>query len=259
MSNSTAVYIMLIRNDLLHYAGPPDRSCRILWIDSARSLAYVFELHSKLAHPTLVAYDSLVADMRAGRAELLLRDPYASSADPATLPPRYLEVRDRAWAIVHALIAHEPAIYQARQRGRLVQAQSALHGVTHPSVYRYLRRYWERGQSPNALLPDYANSGARGKTRGSSADVKRGRPRKAGSGPGLNADAQIRATFRRAVARYVATHAEFSRRGAYRQMIAEFYAAREAQEQPSFGQFSYWIDKDHLARPGGPDGAAMAS
>lgn len=238
---------MLIRNDLLHYPAPPARSCRILWIDSARSLAYVFELHSKLAHPTLVPYDALLADVREGRAEVLLRDPYAISADPATLPPRYLEVRDRAWAIVRALIADEPAIYQARLRGRLVQEQSALHGVTHPSVYRYLRRYWERGQSPNALLPDYANSGARGKTRGSRAGVKRGRPRKPGSPPGLNADAQIRATFRRAVARYVATHAEFSRRGAYRQMIADFYASREAQQQPSFGQFSYWVDKDHLA------------
>ena len=238
---------MLIRNDLLHYAGPPARSCRILWIDSTRSLAYVFELHVKLAQPVLVPYAALLEDVREGRAELMLRDPYASTADPATLPPRYLEVRDRAWAIVRALIANEPAIYQARLRGPLVQEQSTLHSVTHPSVYRYLRRYWERGQSPNALLPDYANSGARGKTRSASAGIKRGRPRKPGSPPGLNADAQIRATFRRAVARYLAKHGELSRRGAYRQMIADFYTRGDGQACPSFGQFSYWIDKDHLA------------
>lgn len=38
------------------------------------------------------------------------------------------------------------------------------HGVTKQTVYRLLRRYWQRGMCKNALLPDYVNSGARGKT-----------------------------------------------------------------------------------------------
>ncbi len=249
MFNHTTANIMLIKNDLLRYAAPSPRTLRVLWIDRLRNLAYVFELESRAAHPHLVALPALVADVQARRAQLLLRDPYAVRADTAQLPPRYLQVRDRAWAIVRELVAHEPDIYQARLRGPLVLQQSALHGVTHPSVYRYLRRYWERGQTPDALLPDYANSGARGKTRGSTANVKRGRPRKAGSPPGLNADSQVRATFRSAVARYTATHDRFSRRGAYRQMIEEFYQAREADAVPTFGQFSYWIDKDIPQHP----------
>jgi hypothetical protein len=235
---------MLIKNDLLRYAAPAVRTIRVLWLDRPRNLAYVFELESKASHPRLVALSSLVADIQTRRAQLLLRDPYMVRADVSQLPPRYREVRDRAWAIVRELVACEPDIYQARLRGPLVMEQSRLHGVTHPSVYRYLRRYWERGQTPDALLPDYANSGARGKTRGSNANVKRGRPRKDGRAPGVNADPQVRATFRSAVARYVATHDQFSRRGAYRQMIEEFYTARAEDALPTFGQFSYWIDKD---------------
>ncbi|NHZ78334.1 hypothetical protein F2P44_03400 [Massilia sp. CCM 8695] len=234
---------MLLKNDLLYYPAQA-RTIRILWIDSAASAAYTFELGAKGAHPELAALSALSADLREQRARLLPADPHAPSGDSAALPARHRQVRDRAWTVVQALVADQPAIYQARKRGRMVMAQSALHGVSHPSIYRYLRRFWERGQHPDALLPDYKNSGAPGKTRGSSANVKRGRPRKAGSHPGLNADDGIRRTFHAAVARYSATHAEFSRRGAYRQMIQDFFEARDAELLPTFGQFNYWIGKD---------------
>ncbi|ATQ76188.1 hypothetical protein CR152_17845 [Massilia violaceinigra] len=234
---------MLLKNDLLYYPAQA-RTIRILWIDSAASVAYTFELGAKGAHPVLAPLAALGADLREQRARVLASDPHASNGDSAALPARHRQVRDRAWAVVQALVADEPAIYQARHRGRLVMAQSALHGVSHPSVYRYLRRFWERGQHPDALLPDYKNSGAPGKSRGSSANVKRGRPRKSGSHPGLNADDGIRRTFHAAVARYSATHAQFSRRGAYRQMIQDFFDARDAELLPTFGQFNYWIGKD---------------
>lgn len=235
---------MLLKNDLLQYVSPRPRTVRILWIDNGNNLAYTFEIGARNAHPEAASVQSLVADVNDRRAQLLLVDPYLVSADTSRLPPRHLQVRDRAWEIVRALTADEPAIYQASSRGRLVLALSAQYDVSHPSIYRYLRRFWERGQNPNALLPDYKNSGAPGKTRGSSADVKRGRPRKSGSHPGLNADDGIRRTFRAAVARYAATHSQFSRRGAYRQMIEDYFAARETDALPTFGQFNYWIEKD---------------
>lgn len=235
---------MLSKNDLVRYTDDTRRTLRILWIDRPGNRAFVYEVESRHAHPHAVALSVLQADVETQRAQVLARDPYRVRIDAATLPPRYRAVRDRAWTIVSALMAHEPAIYHPRLRGPLVLQQSRLHEVTHPSIYRYLRRYWERGQTPDALLPDYANSGARGKTRASNANVKRGRPRKHGAGTGVNADPQVRATFRSAVARYVATHDHFSRRDAYRKMIEEFYPAREAGALPSFGQFSYWIDKE---------------
>ena len=172
----------------------------------------------------------------------------------------------------------------ARQRGQLIARANAAHGVSHPTIYRYLRRYWQRGQTPNALLPDYCNSGGKGKVRQASAGVKRGRPRKNGAddGPGLNADEEIRRTFRVAIARYAAGHAKFSRLGAYQQMLDEFFVerridadsgrvvslpARAAAMLPTFGQFNYWLDHDddrppEVARrsdtggPGGPSALA---
>ena len=235
---------MLLRNDVLEYTVPAARAVRILWIDACQALAYTIELDARSAQPQMALVRALVDDVLAQRARLLLIDPYAARPAPPSLPAKHLEVRARGWDVIRALANCEPAIYQPRQRGRMVQEYSALHGVSAPTIYRYLRRYWERGQTRDALLPDYANSGARGKTRNASADVKRGRPRKSGGHPGLNADADIRKTFRAAVARYAATHAEFSRRAAYRQMIEDFFRDRDAELLPTFGQFSYWIEKD---------------
>lgn len=238
---------MLLRNDVLEYALPAARALRILWIDPRQAVAYTIAINAKSAQPQMALVAALVDDVLARRASLLLVDPYAARPRHAPLPAKYLEVRARGWDVVSALACHEPAIYQPRLRGKMVQEYSALHGTSHPTIYRYLRRYWERGQTADALLPDYGNSGAKGKTRGASADVKRGRPRKSHAHAGLNADAQMRQTFRAAVARYAATHAQFSRRAAYRQMIEDFFSGHEADLLPTFGQFNYWIEKDQSA------------
>jgi hypothetical protein len=235
---------MLLQNDVLHYDGPGPRALRILWIDPAREIAYTFELQAPAALPQPARLRMLEADVLARRARLLLVDPYAAPAPIAAPPARHLEMQQRAWEIVGALAPDTPAIFKPRQRAQLVAACAALHEVSRQTVLRYLRRYWERGQTRDALLPDYCNSGGRGKTRAASSGIKRGRPRKAGSHPGLNADPQVRATFRAAVARYAATHAQFSRRAAYRQMIEDFFGDRDLDAVPTFGQFSYWIEKD---------------
>ncbi|MFC5459882.1 hypothetical protein [Massilia niabensis] len=240
---------MLLRNDVLHYAGERPRTLRILWIDSAAALAYTYEVGVANALPRAASTAELMADVRERHARLVPHDPLRQAIDLSTLPPSYLALRANAWAIVSTLIREEPALFDPRLRARLVAACSAAHGVSHPTIYRYLRRYWERGQHPDALLPDYANSGAPGRTRAANADVKRGRPSKSGS-PGLNADAAVRATMRAAVLRYAATHEAFSRRDAYRQMLVDYFGASRSTA-PTYGQFSYWIDREDTPFPPG--------
>ncbi|MGV7207907.1 Mu transposase C-terminal domain-containing protein [Oxalobacteraceae bacterium A2-2] len=264
---------MLLRNDLLQYAPPQARTVRVLWIAHDQSHAYVFDVAAKSAEVELVRMQDLAGDLRSGRARVLPADPYAVLHSTDTLPPKHVELRTRAWGIIEALTRQEPEIYESRRRGQLVADATARHGVSHPTIYRYLRRYWQRGQTPNALLPDYCNSGGRGKVRASSAGVKRGRPRKDGADPGLNADEDIRRVFRVATARYADNHAKFSRQGAYQQMLGDFFCARRIDPDtgravlqhdgrpcgplPTFGQFSYWLDQDD-DRPAGVVRRGMA-
>lgn len=250
---------MISRNDLLEYAGPDRKTIRVLWIDAAHTAAYVYDVQANSAEAELARVAVLQADLDAGRARLLPDDPYMVVVNQELLPEKHLQLRARAWEIVRELTAMEPAIYEPRRRGQLVSEYTLRHGVSHPTIYRYLRRYWQRGQTPNALLPDYANSGGRGKTRSASEGVKRGRPRKEGAAPGVNVDEQMRAVFRVAVARHPATHPSLSRRAIFDQMLRDFFCQRSIAPAgmrvlrgealtalPTFGQFSYWLEQDHL-------------
>lgn len=243
---------MFLPNDVLEYSAAPPHAIRILWIDAGQSTAYVFELRRTSALPRPVALATLAADVAARRARLLLVDPYAAK-EPGAAAEKHRRLQARAWSAVGSLQAHRPALYRQPERAALVEACAREHGMSKASILRYLRRYWERGQTPDALWPDYVNSGAAGKVRMSSAGVKRGRPRK-DAHAGANADDAMRAIFRAAAARHAATHDEFSRRAAYRQMLVDYFSAIAVGAVPSFGQFSYWLERDGL--PTGSHGGA---
>jgi hypothetical protein len=234
---------MFLPNDVIQYAAPV-RHVRVLWVERERGLTWIFELGQRRSQPCAVRLQALADDVLGGRARLLLHDPFAAAPAPASLADKHRVLRDKAWTIVGSLQARAPDLYLARERAALVAGAAERHGVSRASVLRYLRRFWERGQTIDALLPDYGNSGAPGRTRAASAGVKRGRPRKSGDHPGLNIDAATRAIFRAAVARYLATHAALARRAAYRQMLADFYPGCRPDAMPSFGQFSYWLARD---------------
>jgi len=254
---------VITRNDLIEYAGPQRKVFRVLWVDDAGAAAYIFNVLPKTAEAQLARVAMLEADLAAGRAHRLADDPWPLPQQPLRRPAKHLQIRDRAWQVVRDLVAMEPAIYEPRRRGQLVMACMERHAVSHPTVYRYLRRYWQRGLSADALLPDYANSGARGKIRAVSEGVQRGRPRKAGAPPGVNADAAMRRIFRVAATRVQDSAAPFARRAVFDQMLRDFFHQRTietdtmrvqpgAQESalPTYGQFSYWMDQDRLlARP----------
>lgn len=253
---------MIGHNDVIEYAGMPGRTVRVLWIDGA--LAWTYQLASHAALPEPVRMAALEEALAAGRARRLLVDPFAAAPPREPVPQGYLDLQAKAWSAVRTLHAERRALYDSRERAGLIAACAAAHGISKSSVLRYLRRYWERGQSPDALLPDYGNSGAPGRTRAVTAGIKRGRPRK-GAATGTNADERMRAIFRAAAARYAASNDGFSRRAAYRQMLEDFFKDVEAGALPSFGQFNYWLERDAsvpqpaaLARPAPPRAPAHA-
>ncbi|MBN8777899.1 MAG: hypothetical protein J0H13_14745, partial [Thiomonas arsenitoxydans] len=254
---------MLLRNDLIEYGEPQARTMRLLWLHPTQPVGFVIDTKAHDATPELVQLQALQSDLQAGRSRLLTADPYLAIVEEASLPEQRKIKRDRAWKIVADLICDEPEIYYPRHRAQKVARCVAAGLATRATIYRYLRRYWQRGQTPNALLPDYANSGGKGKARSASrSEIKRGRPRKLGEFPGLNVDDDIRKIFRVAVARYYTTQAKFTLRGAYDQMIKDFFCERTidpgagrvthtpngtvlANGFPSFGQFNYWLEQDH--------------
>jgi hypothetical protein len=253
---------MLLRNDLLEYMEPDAKRIRVLWIHPEKPVAFIIDVNATDAMPELIQQLALQNDLQSGKARLLPDDPYVSIVDESAIPETRKQRRNRMWEAIADLVRDEPRIYYPVYRARRVAERVELGLATRPTIYLCLRRYWQRGQTPNALLPDFAKSGGKGKTRQSRPDIKRGRPRKFGDQPGVNITEDIRKVFRVAVTRYYATQSKFTMRGAYDMMVGDFFCKRDIkpgtgrvthhpninsanQGFPTYGQFSYWFEQDN--------------
>ncbi len=248
--------MMININDLLEYRAKGQIE-RVLWIDELGRLVYVIDVHAKDAWPELKTFNEIRAGIEIGEIAVGARDPYAVPVDEAALGEKHKRMREEAWRRIASLVAEEPAVYRREGRGPLVQQATEEYGVTHQTLYRHLRRYWQRGKTPNALLPDYGNSGAPGKER-KAADRKRGRPRKYGNSRGVNVDPEMRKLFRVAIENYYLNKQEISFQAVYQMMIWKFFTEgvyydaygnaheriRNEDALPTLAQFRYWYKKE---------------
>ncbi|MEQ1528505.1 MAG: transposase [Methylococcales bacterium] len=121
------------------------------------------------------------------------------------------------------------------------------YSTTKQTVYRLLRRYWQRGQTVNALLPDYKNSGGKGKSRNAK-DKKLGRPRINKPGIGAVIDANIARLFRIAIEKHMLTDKGNSLQYAHRQFTAiyeTYYPQIPEEEKPSFWQLEHFYKREY--------------
>ncbi|MCD9085818.1 Mu transposase C-terminal domain-containing protein [Stenotrophomonas sp. SY1] len=238
-----------------------------------RASVALYPLDADKAFPELVPAAALEAGIRA-RQTRLIPDPFMVAVMEDQLKQMHKDRRDRAWRLIRPLVAEVPYIFAADRRGALVsdaveRARSGsdpdLQRVTKALAYLYLRRFWQRGMTANALLPDYEKSGGRGKTR-KAGESKRGRPRKFGNQMGVNVTPDMRKVFSVAYSRYYVSQVKgkYTLIGAYRKMVSDFYSVKDIDPEtgqiihyrheeieaqggiPTFEQFQYWSSKDHL-------------
>lgn len=252
--------MMLLRNDLFHYP-ESGKIFRLLWIHPESAGAFVIDINNKNAQPALVSTNELIDDINYGRACLLETDPLAISIKEEFISKKRIVARNRAWRVIENLVDMVPDIYRSHKRGAFVKQICAEHGVTHPTVYKYLRRYWQRGQTANALLPNYDKSGGKGRSRISQSGIKRGRPRKYDPNEGINVTESILSIFRVATQRYYIKNRKHSLSGAFQEMLRDFFFERKIDREtgevihillasasqegiPTEVQYRYWFEKE---------------
>ncbi|AFP32794.1 Mu transposase C-terminal domain-containing protein [Marinobacter sp. BSs20148] len=156
------------------------------------------------------------------------------------------EKRDEAWAMLEDFV-NDPKLFTRRSRGVIVRSIMARHDVTNQTVYRLLRRFWQRGMCMNALLPDYVNSGARGKRRTPN-KVKLGRPRIVRRGIGTNITLDIERIFRRVIEERLLKITHPSIPEAYAAALNLLRIKRpnlSDTELPTLGQFRYFYGREY--------------
>ncbi|MFX6174650.1 transposase, partial [Acinetobacter baumannii] len=128
----------------------------------------------------------------------------------------------------------------------LVKRIIEQHKTTHQTIYRLARRYWQRGQTPNALIPSYNNSGAKGVKR-IAKNKKLGRPRKYSEGVGALVDQNIERLFRININKYMLTKDKHSLSYAYRKfstMYHSLFPDTPDSEIPTIWQFKYFYERE---------------
>ncbi|HID1394495.1 TPA: Mu transposase C-terminal domain-containing protein [Staphylococcus aureus] len=234
-----------------------EKTYRILWIDSGNIIMYILELNNFKAFPE----KKLVSEI----SDLIVIGDWRKIIDTSydvivsnEYEKKHYEARDAAWAIIEAIVKEELAIYEKSFRTKLVKEAQEKHHVTYPTVRKYLYKYWSRGKTIDALLPDYKNSGGKGKQK-KAGESKRGRPPVYGV-KGINIDEETKRIFRLAIEKYYLTSKQNSLTAAYKFMLKEFYVEniyyengvekvllKDEEAIPTLTQFKYWYQKEYNA------------
>lgn len=183
-------------------------------------------------------------------AESLRRvdDPYSHLA--SQLPEQgsvSQQIRDKRLTVINSLIAH-PDIYRRSGRGAAIQQVVAATGTPKKTVYALLRQYWQRGCTPNALLPDYDNSGGRGKKR-TGAEKKLGRPRSIAPGTGAIVDIAVERMFRIVLDRYYLTDKKHSLPYVHRRFEDMYQTANPdvaKEDFPNVRQLHHFYEREYV-------------
>ncbi len=154
--------------------------------------------------------------------------------------------RDENYHLIKSIVC-DPNVYLPKVRSSLINQIIAEHGSTKQTIYRLLRRYWQRGQTANALIPDYTNSGARGQKRVAK-DKKLGRPRRHKPGVGVGVDGVVEKLFKIAIDRYLLTDKKHTLSYAHRQfqsMYVSYFPDTLESEIPTIWQFRHFFRRDY--------------
>lgn len=157
------------------------------------------------------------------------------------------QIRDKRLAVIKTLI-HQPDIFYRTGRGSLVQQVADKSGTAKKTIYVYLRQYWQRGCTPNALLPDYDKSGGRGKKRTAS-EKKLGRPRSIAPGIGAIVDASVERMFRIVLDRHYLTEKGHSLPYAHRRFEDMFETTNPGvpkEDFPTVAQLRYFYEREYV-------------
>lgn len=200
---------MFVENEIVSFtdASGKEMTERILWIDDGYIICYTIDIKSAKALPIKRRLSDLEELLNQELLHVVREEPFAFVYQKEeSIPQKQKDIRDDRWKIVHEIVSLEPDIYDKQKRGKLVAETCERTKKIKSVIYSYLRQYWKRGKVKNALLPDYRNSGGRGKERilGSN---KTGRPRKFSgvAGEGINVTDEIKQIFQVSIKKYYHT------------------------------------------------------
>ena len=219
---------------------------RVLYVSPDNSTGYWIRVDSSSNIPKLIDLNDVGMRLMTRSYEAVID----CQGEETVATPAMAAERDRIFALIKDIVCDEPAIYEPRERARLLHDQAEKTGAGINKLYSYLGRYWRGGMSASALVPRYHKRGSKNPvfTR------RPGKPKPEGeNGKILTADDEEK--FSRALREFHSSDKKPTLKGTYDWMIAHMYTRPRFKgdtdpeqlspdEKPSYRQFTYWHAKN---------------
>lgn len=246
---------MIFINQVLQYVSD---SRRLRVIEIEESYIYTVNIDTTSAMPQRELYLNLQTEISQGEI-LVISDPYAKAIPDNELTEVQIRKREEDWQTIEEyILPNLNELLRKKGREKKITEIVKTSGLGKTKIKKLLSRYWQRGMNKNAMLPDYANSGGKGKSK-SLTEAKTGRPRKVNiSGKyqsGINITDEVKLQFEHAINKYYRKTNNYSLKDVYHFILRDFYSNRykengelkyrvwEANRIPSYHQFYYWFKK----------------
>lgn len=194
-----------------------------------------------------------------GEKLIEMKDPFARIINEKDLSELQINKRDLAWEFIERYWeANKYELLEKNHRENKLMEIANSSGVSLTKVKKTFSRYWQRGMNKNALLPDYINSGGKGKEKKLS-DKKVGKPARVDylgdSVEGINITADVKKHFEFVLNKYYRNNKKISLKETYTLILRDFYSdvyrennevkhtVWDSERIPKYNQFYYWFKK----------------
>lgn len=233
-------------------------SKRIRVIDIEELYVYIVNIDSSTAMPLKELYSSLFTDVQQGEL-LAISDPYAKVISENDLTEVQIRKREEDWGSIQKYcVTNMQELLHKQGRENKIREIVRDSNLGRTKIKKLLTRYWQRGMTKNAMLPDYSHSGGKGRTKALT-NAKAGRPRKVNinneSQTGINITDEIKIQIEHVTKKYYRQKNNHSLKDIYHFMLRDFYSDRykengelkyhiwDATRTPTYHQFYYWFKK----------------
>ena len=231
---------MLRINDVYQYQ---DLSIRILKILSEH-IVWI-DINDVKALPEIISKTELFHAIESFEV-FRIEDPFQ---DIALIQPEKDSIsqlkRDENYNLIKDIVDNEQ-FYIPSARSSLINEIINSKKSTKQTIYRLLRQYWQRGQTPNALIPNYQNSGAKGSKK--VASQKLGRKRLYKEGTGAIITQEIERLFHLTISKYLLSNKKHTLKYANREfqkIYRTLYPDIPETEYPTLRQFQYFYHREY--------------
>lgn len=231
---------------------------RIRIVDIIVPFVYLVDIDAVTSMPKKELLKA-IEDEFVSKKLLEIKDPFARIISEKDLSEIQLSKRNEDWDFILKYWEYnKDDLLEKNKRNDKLEEIANSSGKSMTKVKKIFSRYWQRGMNKNALLPDYINSGGKGKEK-KLKETKVGRPKKPDCNgnaiDGINITDIVKTHFQVAINKYYRKKNKITLKETYTLMLRDFYsdAYKEHEEIkyrvwdtsriPTYDQFYYWFKR----------------